>query len=110
MLCRIEEAAADLGIPAASLRNAAEAHGFIVRMGRAVRIERNRLPELIKKCRDQPKEQGSTSTSTAPSGTSSIPDAGQGQRAAQAAQRLKKPSQPTSPQKGGTVLPMSRPT
>lgn len=109
-LCRIEDAAEELGVPRASLRTAAENHGFIVRMGRAIRLERDRLPELLKKCRDQPKEQGSTSSSTARTGTSAIRGNPTAQRAAQAATKLKKRSVPTSPPKGGQVLPMSRRT
>ncbi|MFG6566719.1 hypothetical protein ACGYLA_03035 [Sulfitobacter sp. 1A13679] len=106
-LCKIEEVAAELGVPKASLRTAAETHGFLVRMGRAIRLERDRLPELLKKCRDQPKEQGSTNTSTRPTGTSSTPASPGGQRAAQAAAKLKKPSQRISQPEGAKVLPMS---
>lgn len=109
-LCRIDEAADELGVPKASLRTAAENHGFIVRMGRAIRLERERLPELLKKCRDQPKEQGSTNSSTARTGTSGTLGNPTAQRAAQAASKLKKPSARTSPPKGGQVLPMSQKT
>ena len=109
-LCKIEEVAAELGVPKASLRTAAETHGFLVRMGRAIRLERDRLPELLKKCRDQPKEQGSTSSNTARTGTSEILGNPTAQRAAQAASKLKKPSRRTSQQEGGKVLPMSRKT
>ena len=109
-LCKIDEIAAELGVPKASLRTAAEQHGFLVRMGRAIRIERDRLPELLKKCRNQPKEQGSTSLNTASTGTSETQDSPIAQRAAQAALRLKKPSPRTSQQGGGKVLPMSRKT
>lgn len=107
-LAKIEEIADELGIPAASLRSAAEKHGFTVRFGRAVRLERDKVPELIEKCRDQPKGQGSTNTSTDDSGTSSTPELPHAQRAKQAAQKLKKRSVPTSPPKGGQVLPLSR--
>jgi hypothetical protein len=58
-LCTIDEIAQEWNVPKASLRTAAEKHGFLVRIGRALRLERDRLPELLKKCRDQPKEQGS---------------------------------------------------
>jgi hypothetical protein len=109
-LCKLEEVAAELGVPKASLRTAAENHGFLVRIGRAIRLERDRLPELLKKCRDQPKEQGSTNSSTARIGTSETRGNPTAQRAAQAASKLKKPSPRTSPREGGKVLPMSRKT
>lgn len=104
LLCGIDEAARECGVPAASLRSAAEKHGFLVRMGRAIRLERNRLPELIVKCRDQPKDHASTNSSTATNGISGIQATPTAQRAAQAAQKLKKRSVPTSPQKGAQVL------
>ena len=110
LLCTIEEAAELVGVPEASLRSAAETHGFLVRMGRAVRVERETLPKLVKKCLDQPKEQDSTSSSTARTGSSVTPGNQTAQRATQAAERLKKSSRHTSPPKGGKVLPMSRKT
>ena len=109
-LLKIEDAAAELGVPAASLRRAAEEHGYLVKMGRALRLERDRLGELIKKCRVQQREQGSTSSSTARTGTSATRANPTGQRAAQAATKLKKPSRPTSQREGGKVLPMSQGT
>ncbi|WPZ30710.1 HNH endonuclease [Sulfitobacter sp. OXR-159] len=45
-LCKIDEVAEELGVPKASLRTAAENHGFLVRIGSAIRLERDRLPEL----------------------------------------------------------------
>lgn len=77
LLCIIDEAASDLGIPKASLRTAAEEHGYLVRMGR-----------------------GSTSSSTARTGTSVTRGSPTAQRATQAAKMLKKHSGPTSPPKG----------
>ena len=109
-LCKIEEAAAELGVPVSGLKTAAETHGFIVKMGRAIRLERDRLPELIKKCRDQPKGQGSTSSNTDPTGTSETRDSRTAQRATQAANKLKRRLVPTSPQKDAQVLPMNRKT
>ena len=53
-LLTIDEAAAELGVPPGSLRTAAEKHGFLVMMGRARRIDPSTLPELIRKCRNQP--------------------------------------------------------
>jgi hypothetical protein len=109
-LIALDEAAKQLGVPKASLRAAAEQHGFIVRMGRAIRIERNRLGDLIKKCRDPQKAHDSSNTSTGRNTTSRTPVDSQAQRVAQAAQKLKKRSRHTSPQKGGKVLQMSRET
>lgn len=110
LLTTVEDAAQILGVPTASLRTAAETHGFLVRMGRAIRIERDRLPELLKKCRDQPKEQGSTNSNTARTGTSGTQASPTVQRAAQAASKLKKPLARTSQPKAAQVLPMSRKT
>ena len=45
----LEEAADDLGVPLRSLRTAAEEHGFLVQMGRAIRIDRNDYGRLVKK-------------------------------------------------------------
>lgn len=109
-LCTIDDIADELGVPKASLKTAAETHGFIVRIGRAIRLERERLPELLKKCRDQPKEQGSTSSNTDRTGTSETRGNPTAQRAAQAAQKLKKHSEHTSPQRAAQVLPMNRKT
>jgi len=106
----LEEAADDLGVPLRSLRTAAEEHGFLVQMGRAIRIDRNDYGRLVKKCQGQAKGQGSTSSRTARTGTSVTPDNPTAARATQAAQKLKKPSQPTSPRKGGQVVQMSRQT
>jgi hypothetical protein len=107
-LCRIEEAAEELGVPRASLKTAAQKHGFIVRMGRAIRLERDRLPELLKKCRDQPREQGSTSSNIVPIGTSGTPGNQTVQRVAQAAMKLKKRSEHILPQKGEQEPPKNR--
>ena len=53
-LLTIDEAAAELGVPPGSLRTAAEKHGFLVMMGRARRIDPSTIPELIRKCRNEP--------------------------------------------------------
>ena len=110
LLCTIEDAAQEIGVPVASLKTAAREHGYLVQMGRATRLERDRLKELARKCRVQPKEQGSTNSSTGLTGTSGTPVAPTAQRAAQAVKKLKNPSARTSPQKGAQVLPMSRKT
>ena len=109
-LATLDAAASELGVPKGSLKSAAEEHGFLVRMGRAIRIDRNDFSKLIIACRDQAKAHASTSSLIARTGTSEIPDSQTGQRAAQAASKLKRRSPPTSPPKGGKVLQMSRPT
>ncbi|WP_122073718.1 hypothetical protein [Pseudophaeobacter sp. EL27] len=109
-LATLDEAAKELGIPKASLRSAAESHGFLVRMGREIRIDRNDFKPLVKKYQNQAKAPASINSSIARSGTSATPASPTGQRAAQAASKLKKRSQPTSPPKDGKVLQMSRPT
>ena len=53
-LLTIDETAAELGVPPGSLRTAAEKHGFVVMMGRARRIDPSTIPELIRKCRNEP--------------------------------------------------------
>lgn len=54
-LLTLEEAADRLGgIPLKSLRRAAVAHGHLVKIGRAVRIDADRLPDLIDQCRQPP--------------------------------------------------------
>ena len=45
-LLTIDEAANELGVPAGSLRRAAERHGFLVRMGRAIRIDADTLGKV----------------------------------------------------------------
>lgn len=51
-LATLEEAAQELGVPKGSLRSAAEEHGYLVRMGRAVRIDRNDFEALVEKCKE----------------------------------------------------------
>ena len=96
MLLTIEQAAKLLNVPKASLLTEAQRHGFLVRMGRAVRIEQDSLGELVKKCRDQQKEQGSTNLNTGRNTILGIPDSQINQRAAQAIAKLKKSSRRTS--------------
>jgi hypothetical protein len=110
LLMTIDEAAKEIGVPKSSLKSAAQAHGLIIRMGRALRIDPNQLPELFRKCQDQQKGQGSTNSSTARIGTSETLAKPTAQRAADAAKMLKKPSPPTLPQKGGEVLQMNHKT
>ena len=66
-LLTIKAAAEELGIPPGSLRTAAEAHGLLVRMGRALRIDPETLPELIELCRGNPQEPACTFTPSASS-------------------------------------------
>ena len=96
-LLTIPEAADHLGVPVRSLRRAAETHGLLVCIGRAVRIDRDRLPELIAKCQSEPKAPAYTGTLPAESGSSEIAADQRLRQAQTTAQRLKAHSRPTSP-------------
>lgn len=54
-LLTIEQAAKLLNVPKGSLRAAAEEHGFLVRMGRAIRLDEYHLGDLVEKCKVPPK-------------------------------------------------------
>ncbi|MET4684882.1 hypothetical protein [Brevundimonas faecalis] len=56
-LLTIEEAAERLAVPYKSLRRAAVQHGHLIRIGRAIRIDADMLPDLVARCR-QPVGQG----------------------------------------------------
>ena len=60
-LLTIKAPADATGVPVVSLRSAAEKHGYLIRMGRAVRVSPDKLPELIQLCHNKPREQGSKS-------------------------------------------------
>jgi len=98
-LMKIEEAAKVLGVPKGSLRTAAKMHGFIVRMGRAERIDPTCFPELIKRCQDKPKEPAFISAPTGVSGSSATQGVRIVQPALEIAAKLKMPSRLTSPAK-----------
>ena len=104
-LLTIDEAAAELGVPKGSLRNAAERHGFLVRMGRAYRIDPETLPELIERCRENPQAHASTFTPRG-SFTTSATEPNSSQRALEAAEKLKQHSRGTSPK--GTGRPAAQ--
>ena len=89
-LITIDEAAAELGVPKGSLETAARAHGFLVCMGRARRIDPESLPELIELCREKPQERDSTNAVTASSRSATVPDSSQ--RALEIAEKLKRRS------------------
>ncbi|MDE0335627.1 MAG: helix-turn-helix domain-containing protein [Defluviicoccus sp.] len=107
-LLTIDEAAADLGVPRASLRTAAEEHGLLVRMGRVLRIDPDDIPELLKRCREKPKDPACTANETA-SGTSATMAASSSQRALATAEKLKGLSRGTSRKRTGpkaAVIPL----
>ncbi len=97
-LLTLDEAANELGVPPGSLRTAAQQHGLLIKMGRAVRIDPNALPELIRLCQDTPKDHGCTDTSTG-SGASATMGGNSSQRALETAEKLKSRSRGTSPKK-----------
>ena len=99
-LLTLDEAATELGVPRASLRSAAERHGFLVRMGRALRIDPETVPELIEKCRSKPRVPAGTGEAreTTTSGTKA---ASSSQRAQATADRLIERSRATSRKRTG---------
>ena len=88
-LLTIDEAAAELGVPPGSLRTAAEKHGLLVMMGRARRIDPSTIPELIRKCRNEPAPQDRGDRQPAQSSTSATTTHDTSRRALQSAARLK---------------------
>lgn len=100
-LLKLEEAAQQLRVPKGSLRTAAENLGFLIRMGRALRIDPDSLEELVKACRVRPRERASTSAETPGSGSSATPGAATDQQAQEIAERLKQRSRRTSPSAAG---------
>ncbi|MFU1479070.1 helix-turn-helix domain-containing protein [Roseovarius sp. C7] len=88
-LLTIEEAAKMLNVPKQSLRSAAQSHGMLVRMGRAVRIDPNQLRELIELCRGNRKDRDSTGGTQRESGASAIRAVPTVQQARQTAAKLK---------------------
>lgn len=105
-LLTIDEAAERLGVPRAALRSEAERHGYLVRMGRAVRIDPNDLEELVDKCRDQVKAPDLSGARMA--STASVTGNDACQRARETAERLKASSRRTSPNGTGPMAPQSR--
>ncbi len=88
-LLTIDEAAAELGVPPGSLRTAAEKHGFLVMMGRARRIDPATIPELIRKCRNEPAPQDRGARHAPASRLSATRADDTSQRALQSAAKLK---------------------
>lgn len=110
-LLPISEAAAMLGLPEKSLMRAAERHGHLVRVGRAVRILESELGELIDKCRCQPKGQDFSFESAPvanPSLSSRIVANQSAARAQRTADKLKTLSRNTSQGKSAKVVPLPR--
>lgn len=89
-LLTLDEAARQLGVPKGSLKSAAERHGLLVRMGRAVRIDPNTIEELFEKCRENPKVPASIGERTSRSGSFVTPDAQTYQPALATAAMLKR--------------------
>lgn len=88
-LWTVEQAAAELGVPKASLRAAAARHGMLVRIGRAVRLDPDTFEELLSRCRESQKAPASGGALQKMSGLSVIPESRIGQQAQQIAERLK---------------------
>jgi hypothetical protein len=88
-LLTIEQAAAALSVPRGSLKAAAEQHGMLIRMGRAIRLDPETLEELVKLCREPQKAPVSTGGHARTSGSSATRAVPIDQRAHQIAARLK---------------------
>ena len=106
-LLTIDEAAAALGVPVASLRTAAEQHGFLIRMGRAIRIDPDTLPELCEKCRDHPRPPESIAGAIPDTGSSAT-KADSIQLARETSAKLKQRSKGTSPKRNGPPAQLRR--
>lgn len=107
-LLRIEAAAEKLDLPAKSLRDVAEEHGLLIRVGRALRLHPEDLEMLIELCRVPAKVSVSTpAPATAENSSSSTvrPSVGQ---ARQIADRLKRCSPPISSSASGQVVPLNQ--
>ena len=109
-LLKLREAAEQLGVPMTALRNAAEKHGLLVRMGACtVRIDQDSLGGLIELCRDQPREPASRGGKTASSTSMTAPTATDASaRALATAAKLKARSPTTSPPRAAPVVQLHR--
>ena len=106
-LLTVDEAAAELGVPSSSLRNAARHHGLLVRIGRHVRVDPDDLPELIDRCRDQPRDRDSTAAPTAGT-TLSGTEIDSCALAHETAEKLKRHSRGTSPKRASSPARVRR--
>ena len=97
-LLTLDEAADRLGVPKRGLRKEAEAHGFLVRVGRVVRLQEDKLEELMDRCRVKPQEQDCTAdpTRVVAETTKSATAEDASARALQTAERLRKSTRATS--------------
>ena len=95
-LLTVKETAEALGVPVGALRRVAEKHGYLVRMGRAIRLDPETLPELIERCRDQKLPPASTSAPTGAVYSTSATAAESSARARETAEKLKARSRVTS--------------
>jgi hypothetical protein len=104
----VEDAAAELNVPKASLRSAAEGLGLLIYMGRAVRIDPNNYEELIQGCQGNPQGRASISEKTLASTSFATPDIQTNQQVQATVAKLKKRSQATSPAKVLSLAPVAR--
>ena len=79
-LATLDEAADELGVKKGSIKNAADEHGLLVRIGRSVRIDRNDYSELVKRCQDPAKAPAFTNSVTGRTGISVTPATQTGHR------------------------------
>lgn len=100
-----------LGLPVRGLRDAAERHGYLIRVGQAIRLDVADLGELLDKCRSRPREPACSSDAAPdapPSGSSRTRVSPSVRQAQQIAERLKSRSPTTSPRATGDVVPLAR--
>lgn len=110
LLLRIEEAAEKIGMPKQAVRNEAERHGLLIRMGRNLRLHPDDLEELVNLCRVVPKARASTGEreKTAPTSGRSATEAPAFRPAQTAAAKLKAHSRSTSKGSTAPVVPLAR--
>lgn len=106
-LATLPEAARELGVPVGSLRREAERLGFLVRVGRSLRIARADYQGIITACRESARAPASSSGATA-AGISATPAGCSLARAHETAERLKRLSRATSRSAGGQLVPLKR--
>lgn len=104
------EVSAQTGFPAASLLREAQAHGYVVRVGRSKRMLAAEVGELLEKCRCQPRARDLPNESELDGlrSTSSRMLASKSARAQTIAQKLKSNLPNTSPAKTAQVVPLKQ--
>lgn len=100
-----KEAAEEWGVPAEALRRKADDLGYTIEIGRAARLNPDEIPELIRKCRVNPRPRACTgeTAKTEPAAGKSGTEPRESRPAQQAALKLKQLSPRTSKTSSGQV-------